>query len=238
MFGSAAIVVMPEDVIAAKVAAVRSFGAQAVLAGRTITDRQVIAESLAEQHGYEMIPPFDDPRVVAGQATVGVELLEQAANIDAVLVPIGGGGLIAGIGTAIKAKEASIRIVGVEPAGKPAAYQSLKRGYQVTLEAVDTCADGLRASHVGVLNFAIMQECVDEILLVEEQAIRDAMRLLILTCKLTVEPAGAVGLAALLGSRPELQGKRVVVILSGGNVDAELLADVLHDEPVPQSTYQ
>jgi threonine dehydratase len=222
-----AVIVMPENVVAAKVAGVERYGGEPLLVGRTIMERQSSAEELAQEQGLELIPPADDVRVMAGQATIGREILADAPDVDVVLVPIGAGGLISGVGSAIKAARPDIKVVGVEPAGKPAAFRSFAEGRRVLLEDVETEADGLRANLVGVINWEVMKEVVDDVILASEDAISKAMQLLALSAKQVVEAAGAVGLAALLDGQPALQGKKVALVVSGGNVDAAKLACIL-----------
>ena len=225
--GIPAVVVMPKDAVAAKVAGVEKYGALPLLVGDTITSRQLAAEEFAAANGHELVPPADDMRVMAGQATIGLEILEQLPDVEAILVPIGGGGLISGVGSAVKAARPDVKIIGVEPAGKATAFQSFAEGRRVTLDEVATQADGLRANLLGVLNWAIMQSVVDDVLLAGEAAISEAIRLLAVEGKQVVEAAGAVSLAALLEGQPQLQGMRVVMILSGGNIGSDALAEAV-----------
>jgi threonine dehydratase len=168
---------------------------------------------------------------MAGQATVGVEILEQLPDVDAILVPIGGGGLISGIGSAIKWRRPGVKIIGVEPAGKPAAYNSFKAGHRVALAQVDTQADGLRGNVVGPLAWEVMQSVVDDLVLVSEESIVESIRRLMLDAKQVVEPAGVIGLAAVLSEAVDVTGKKVAVVLSGGNIDPDVLAAALDCSP-------
>jgi threonine ammonia-lyase medium form len=227
LLGIPAIIVMPENAIATKIEGVRRYGAQTMFAGLTSTEREVAACELAAREGYVVIPPFDDARIIAGQGTIGLELLAQNHELDTVLVPVGGGGLISGIAIALKSMQPAVRVFGVEPAGGADAYESLRQGRPVTLPKIETIADGLRTSRIGDLNFAIMSQLLDGILLVEDEVLYDAIRLLALTVKLIVEPSGAIAVAALLSGKLDVRGCHVATVLSGGNIDPSLLAQVI-----------
>jgi threonine dehydratase len=230
-FGIPATVVMPEDVVAPKLEGVRRYGATAVLAGLSVDARKDEAEALAKRAGYTIVPPFDDVQVVAGQATIGWEILEQVPDVEVILVPVGGGGLISGIAVAVHQRRPDVAVIGVEPVGKPAAERSLRHGSRHVLNDVDTCADGLRTAYIGELNWEIIRAEVDEVVLVDEESIIRAMSALACGAKQIVEPAGAVGVAALLAerSRRRFWGKRVVTVLSGGNVAHDLFVKTLTD---------
>lgn len=219
-----AVVVMPEDAIPLKVRLTRRWGAEIVFAGHTSLDRQVRAMELVDQHGYTVIPPFDDQRIIAGQGTAGLEILAQNPNLDAVVVPIGGGGLISGIATVIKTLRPDIRVIGAEPAGGADAKASLETGRVVTLPSIDTVADGLRTSRVGELNFQTIRECVDEIVTVPDEETLRAVGMLASEAKLVAEPSGAVAPAAVLFGRTGLRGSAIAAVISGGNVDPGRLA--------------
>ena len=223
-------VVMPETAPAAKIDATRGYGGTVVFEPSTLTVFQR-ALALVDEHGYTFIPPFDHPAIVAGQGTVGLEILEDLPDAGTVVVPIGGGGLIAGVALAIKSQRPNARLVGVEPEGAAAMWRSRQEGKAVRLDKVDTIADGLSAPFAGEVPFAIVQQYVDDLVLVSDADIRAAMILLLERCKLLVEPGGAAGVAALLSGAAKTQpGAPVVAILSGGNVDATRLAKLL-DEP-------
>ncbi|MBE3589449.1 MAG: pyridoxal-phosphate dependent enzyme [Firmicutes bacterium] len=226
-FGYPAVVVMPEDAAPPKVAAARAFGAEVIHHGRTSAERFERAHALAHERGLEFVPPYDDVHIIAGQGTIGWEILEDCPEVDAVLVPLGGGGLLAGIATAVKARAAHVRVVGVEPEGSNAHQQSRAAGRIVTLERTETVADGLRKLAPGLLTFPIIQEQVDEIVTVSDDEILHAMACLAVWTKLVVEPSGAVGVAAALAGRGVRPGERVVCVLSGGNVDPAVLARAL-----------
>jgi threonine dehydratase len=220
-------VVMPETAPAAKIAATRGYGATIVFEPSTLTVFER-ANALVAEYGATFVPPFDDPWVVAGQGTVGLELLEDLPDMSTVVVPIGGGGLIAGVALAIKSQRPDVQIVGVEPEGAAAMWRSQEAGQPVRLETVATIADGLSAPFAGALPFALVQRYVDDVVLVDDAAIREAMILILERTKLLAEPGGAAGVAALLSGaiRPQ-SGAPVVAILSGGNVDAGRLAALL-----------
>lgn len=219
LLGVRAVVVMPEDAIAVKVEATKRWGAEVTFAGHTSLDRQERAMELVHEHGYTVIPPFDDPRIIAGQGTVGLEILEQNPDIEAVVVQVGGGGLISGIATAVKALRPEVRVIGVEPEGAADARDSIEQGQLVTWAQIDTVADGLRTSRVGELNFATIRQHVDEIVTVTEEEILQTVGTLALGAHLVAEPSGAVAPAAVLCGRTGLEGKRIAAVISGGNVE-------------------
>jgi threonine dehydratase len=229
-----ATVVMPAQAAPAKVAACRGYGADVVLHG-DIFEAFARMEELRARDGATLIHPFDDLAVMAGQGTVGAELCDDVPDLDLVLVPVGGGGLLAGVATAVRALQPRARIVGVEPVGAAALSRGLAAGEPVRLERVDTIADGLGAPMTGPHALEHARALVDDVVLVTDAAIAAALRTLLERCKLLVEPAGAAALAALLsgvitapaaGGRPQ----RVGVVLSGGNIDLQRLRELLrHD---------
>ncbi|MGH3320159.1 MAG: threonine ammonia-lyase, partial [Streptosporangiaceae bacterium] len=228
--GVQAVIVMPSGAPPTKLRATRSLGAEVVLVGDASDERARRARELVDRHGYVLVPPYDDPRVIAGQGTVGLEIGEDAAEVDTVLVPVGGGGLIAGVATAVKTLRPAVRVVGVEPALAADARESIRAGERVAWPAERTgrtVADGLRVRRVGELPFAHMRRYVDDIVVVDEDEIRAAMRCLALGARLVAEPSGAVTTAAYLFRREELPGSVHVAVLSGGNADPDLLSAVL-----------
>jgi len=225
--GVACTVVMPQTAPAAKLAATEGYGATIVLEPSTLTVFNR-AQELAAEHGYTFVPPFDDLAVVAGQGTIGLEILEDLPDAATVVVPIGGGGLIAGIALAIKSQRPGVRIVGVEPEGAPKMWRSRQEGHAVRLDRIQTIADGLSAPFAGELPFALVQRYVDDLVLVGDADIQRAMTLILERCKLLAEPAGAAALAALIcGAVAPPIREPVVAILSGGNIDAARLAQLL-----------
>lgn len=226
LVGSHCVVVMPDVASAAKIEATRGYGGRVELvSGETIRAFQR-AEQLAAA-GRVMVHPFGDPRVAAGQGTVGLEILEQSHDFDAVVVPIGGGGLIAGVATAIKAARPHVRIIGVEPEGAPTMRKSLDAGSLQQIEP-KTVADGLAAPTVAPLTLEAVKRLVDDVVLVTDAEILAALRDLLTYAKLVVEPAAAVGVAGLLSGKITLgRGARVVAILTGGNIDPDRLKTLL-----------
>jgi threonine dehydratase len=192
------------------------------------------AEELAKQHGYAIVPPYNDEHIIAGQGTVGLEILEDAPDVDLVLVPVGGGGLVSGVSSAIKLSGSKARVIGVEPELANDAQQSFHKGEIVQLPAdrvSSTLADGLRTQSVGPLNFEHIRKFVDDIVTVTEDEIRIAMRTLAANARIVAEPSGAVTFAAWLFHAKELpNSKKTVVVVSGGNLEPQLLAQVLTDE--------
>lgn len=225
--GIACTVVMPETAPAAKLAATQGYGGTVVLEPSTLTVF-ARAQALAAEHGYTLVPPFDDPAIVAGQGTIGLEILDDLPDVGTVVVPIGGGGLIAGIAVAIKSRRPGVQIVGVEPEGAAKMWRSRQAGQAARLDRIDTIADGLSAPFAGELPFAVVQQYVDDLVLVKDADIFAAMTLILERCKLLAEPAGAAALAGLLSGAVRVQAQApVAVILSGGNIDAVRLAQLL-----------
>ncbi len=218
--GTPCVVVIREDAPSTKVEAVRSFGAEVVLA--PVAQWQQRLEWEQQQRGLYLVHPFDDAGVIAGQGTVALEILDDAPEVATVVVPVGGGGLIAGVASAIKALKPDVRVIGVEPVGACVVTRSLKAGRPLDLERLDTIAEGLAAPYTRPLNLGIIQRCVDEVVTVSDEQLVDALRLLILKSKLVVEPAGAAGVAVALARPPE--DRPTVAILTGGNVDPQRLA--------------
>ncbi len=225
--GTRCVVVMPQYASPAKVAACTGYGAE-VIVGGSVHQAFTKVRELEEARGLTLIHPYDDPSIIAGQGTVGLEILEDLPDVDAVLVPIGGGGLISGIAAAVKLSRPGVRVVGVEPEGAPTLTRALERGEPVRLESVDTIADGLTGPVAGALTLAAVQRFVDEVVLVSDAEIADAMGLILERTKLLAEPAGAAATAALLARRVLLPaGTRVVSLLSGGNIDRPRLKALL-----------
>jgi threo-3-hydroxy-L-aspartate ammonia-lyase len=212
--GRQAVILMPLDAPPAKVEATRGYGAEIVTYDRYAEDREALGRELAEQRGLALVPPYDDAHVMAGQGTAVLELLEQAGALDAVVVPVGGGGLIAGTATAV---DGTARVVGVEPEAGDDTRRSLAAGERVAIDVPRTIADGLQVTAPGRLTFEVNRERVDEVVTVTDAEIVEAMAFLFDRMKLVTEPSGAVGVAALLEGRVGVGG-RVGVIVSGGNV--------------------
>ena len=226
-FGVRAVIVMPETAPAVKVAGVKKWGGEVVLAGRTSADRHQKAEALAAAEGLAVIPPFDHPDVVAGQATVGVEIAEQLPDVETVVVPVGGGGLISGVVRGLAVAGSRATVWGVEPAGAPKLHDSLAAGHPVTLARTASIADGLITLTVGEIPFAVLaehRERVGGVVLVEDDTIRAAVHFLHDRAGLAVEPSGAATTAAVLSGALKVRGPTVLVV-SGGNVDPAMLQD-------------
>jgi threo-3-hydroxy-L-aspartate ammonia-lyase len=219
--GAAATIVMPSDAPAAKLEATRAYGATIVTFDRARDDREAIAAVVADRDGATLIRPYDDPGVIAGQGTCALELADQAGAPDVLVVPVGGGGLIAGCATVAESAMPRTRVIGVEPDVADDTCRSVAAGARVEIAPPDTIADGLAVTTPGRLTFPVIQRLVDDIVTVRESQIVEAMVFLFDRLKIVVEPSGAVGVAALLaGCLPDVTGRTVGVILSGGNVDA------------------
>jgi threonine dehydratase len=227
MLGTTATIVMPEDSPPAKLEATRGYGAEIVTYDRWSDDREEIGRRLAGERGVELVRPYDDPLVMAGQGTVALELLHDVPELDVLVVPVGGGGLISGCATAAQGLLPGIRVVGVEPEAGDDTRRSLAAGERVRVDVPRTIADGLGAPEPGELTFEVTRALVDEIVTVTDDEILDAMAFLFDRLKLVTEPSGAVGIAALLKGRISLPGARVGVVISGGNVGVSRFAALL-----------
>lgn len=224
MLGAPAVICMPSDAPAVKVAATRGYGTEIIFYDRQRDDREAVARGIAAERGLALVPPYDDPRIMAGAGTAALELAEAVPDLDALLVPIGGGGLIAGSAVAMHGARPQAQVIGVEPADGNDTQQSLRAGARVTIAPPATLADGLRVVQPGALTFPVVQRYVASILTVTEDEIAEAMRFALLRLKLVIEPSGAVPLAAVLAGRVPAGLRRVGVIISGGNIDPPVLA--------------
>ena len=216
-------IVMPETAPLAKVTATQGYGAEVVLHGFTYDDAYQYCLELQQESGATFIHAFDDPDIIAGQGTLGLEMLSDLPDADALIVPIGGGGLIAGITIAARALRPNIKIIGVQAEGAAGCRASLDAGELRTLPSIVTIADGIAVKRPGTLTFPIIQNLVDDVVLVNDEAIIGAVLLLMERCKMLVEGAGAAGVAAMLSGAVELKGKKVLVPLTGGNIDINLV---------------
>jgi threonine dehydratase len=228
MTGSAAVILMPTDAPALKLAATRGYGAEVVFYDRRTEDREARARELVERTGRVLVPPYDDPAIMAGQGTAALELLEEVPSLDALLSPVGGGGLMAGCSTVAKALRPDIAVFGVEAETANDTALSFRKGERVSIPPPPTIADGIRNLSPGALTFPILRRNLAGVLLVSDGEITEALRVLLFRGKLLVEPTGAVAAAVVLaGKLPLPRGARVGVVLSGGNVDPEALAELI-----------
>jgi threonine dehydratase len=225
--GVPAAIVMPADAPASKIAATRGYGAEVFTYDRKTMNRGAIAADLARERGATLVPPYDDPAIVAGQGTVALELLEDVPDLDVLLVCTGGGGLLAGCALAATAMRPGIEIYGVEPAAGDDFARSIAAGTRVEIPVPDTIADGQQTTSPGELTFPIVQRLCAGILTVTDDELRAAMRFAFERLKLVMEPSGASALAALLYSKLDVSGRRVGVVVSGGNVDAARYAEII-----------
>ena len=236
--GVNAVIVMPDNAPRIKRDGTAALGAEIVTVGPASSERKAKAEELAQGHGFTIVPPYNDENIIAGAASVGMEIIEDLPEVQAVLVPVGGGGLISGTSTAIKLSRLDVKVIGVEPELANDAQRSFRSGHIVELSAQEvsrTVADGLRTRSVGEINFEHIRCYVDTIITVSEAEILEAMRRLVTTAKLTVEPSGAVTTAAFMFHAAELPAvERTLAVISGGSVEPELLARVLHDPAAPK----
>ncbi|MFI8100867.1 threo-3-hydroxy-L-aspartate ammonia-lyase [Streptomyces sp. NPDC086023] len=226
-----ATIVMPHDAPAAKVAATRGYGGRIVTYDRYTEDREEIGRALAAEQGLTLIPPYDHPDIIAGQGTAAKELLEETGPLDALFVPLGGGGLFSGTTLAARALAPACRLVGVEPEAGNDAQRSLAEGRIVHIDTPKTIADGAQTQHLGELPFAILSRERPEVVTATDDQLVDCMRLFATYLKLVVEPTGCLGLAALRTMADGLRGARVGVIVSGGNVDLDRYARLLSEHP-------
>ncbi|MEU5280945.1 threo-3-hydroxy-L-aspartate ammonia-lyase [Streptomyces asoensis] len=224
--GTTAVIVMPEDAPRSKRAATEGYGAEIVTYDRYTGDRVAVARELAADRGLALIPPYEHPHVMAGQGTAALELLEEAGELDALLVPVGGGGLIAGSATAVKGLSPGTRVLGVEPEAGDDTKRSLDAGRRVEIPVPRTIADGQALHTPGELTFSVNRRLVDDIALVHDDEIRAAMRFAFERLKIVVEPSGATPIAALLAGRAGRLPRRVGVIVSGGNIDTGRFAEL------------
>ena len=225
--GVAVTVVMPRWSPLVKVKNCRSFGANVILHGESYNDAKHHAKQLETEQRLTYIPGFDDPDIIAGAGTIGLELLEDVPDVDVVISPVGGGGLIAGVGRAMKALRPNIRLIGVEPVNAPTLHASLRAGAVTKVDTKPTLADGLAVAEVGKLCFEIARETIDDLLLVDEAAIARAVLRLLELEKTVIEGAGAVPLAAAMDPAFDLAGKKVVLLLCGGNIDMSMISKVI-----------
>ena len=235
LLGMPATIVMPRDAPAAKLAATRGYGGRVVLYDRYQEDREKITRDLAQNHGLTLIPPYDHPDVIAGQGTAAKELFEEVGELDALFVCLGGGGLLAGSALATRRLSSNCKLYGVEPEAGNDGQRSFRSGTIVHIETPNTIADGAQSQHLGCYTFPIIQRDVDDVLTVTDAKLIEGMRFFAERMKLVVEPTGCLGFAAALDMNAELRGKRIGVIVSGGNVDIARYCELLSDRVAPTS---
>ena len=229
--GVKATIVMPSTAPKVKLDATRALGAEVVLVGPASEERIKKAEELERERGFVAVPPYADEKIIAGQGTIGLEILEDMSDVDLILAPVGGGGLISGVATALKESNSKAKIIGVEPAFAADAQASLRSGkiQSITGEsALRTAADGLRSQSIGEINFAHIHKYVDDIVTVTEDEIRQAMRQLLFSARILAEPSGAVTTAAAMFHAKELPASnKTVAVVTGGNIEPQLFSDML-----------
>lgn len=229
LLGVPATICMPDDAPAVKVAATRGYGAEVLVYERATVDREAFGRAVAAEREATLIPPYDHPQVMAGQGTAALELLEAVADLDALLTPVGGGGLISGSAIAAQGLNPRIKIFGVETVGADDVRQSLAKGERVTIAPPATIADGIRTQAPGALTFPVIRRYVEDVLVVDDATVLETLRFMLLRMKLVVEPTGAVALAALVAGLLPERYRRVGVLVSGGNLDPALLAQLWGD---------
>jgi threonine dehydratase len=222
LLGIKATIVMPENSVAAKVEATKGYGAEVVTAGVTSATRDTVARELAAKSGAAVIPPFDDERIIAGAGTVGLEIVEEWPEVDTIVTPLGGGGLLSGTALAATSVKPGVNVYGVEPRAGNDGEQSFRTGRIVTIDPPKTIADGARTLAIGERNFAVIRERVKDVVSVEDDVLLETVKYAMSRTKLVIEPTGALGIAALLTGAIQ-PGRRVAVVVSGGNLDFSLL---------------
>lgn len=223
LLGMKATIVMPENSVAMKVAATEGYGARVVQGGVTAATRDTVARQIADETGASIIPPFDDERIIAGQGTVGLEIVEEWPDVSTVITPLGGGGLLSGVAVAARGIRGDVDVFGVEPAAGNDGEQSFHAGRIISIDPPQTIADGARTLAIGERNFAIIRRLVRDVVSVDDAALLDAVKFAMSRTKLVIEPTGALGLAALFEGKIKPRGP-VAVVISGGNLDFKLLA--------------
>jgi threonine dehydratase len=228
-YGVPATIVVPENVSMCKVNAIQAYNGKVEMCGTTSGERLPRAQAIADQENGVYIPPYDDPFIMAGQGTIGLEILDQVENVDAIIIPIGGGGLISGILTAIKETNPKIKVIGVEPELANDTYLSLQNKKITAIPATTTIADGLRTNQPGELTFPVLIKYLDDIVLVSEDEIRQAFSFVMERTKQLIEPSSATTIAAAIFNKLNIQGKNIVTVISGGNVDLDKVHQFIVD---------
>ncbi|MCD8035807.1 MAG: threonine ammonia-lyase, partial [Clostridiales bacterium] len=227
MNGIKSIICMPEGAPIAKIEATKAYGAEVVLVPGVYDDASAKAVELTKEHGYTFAHPFNDEYVIAGQGTIGLEILEQLADVDTIVVPIGGGGLISGIAYAVKSIKPKCKVIGVQATGAPSMYVSMRNGEPTELSSVSTIADGIAVKKPGDLTYEICSKYVDEVVTVTEDEIASAILMLMENQKTVAEGAGAVSVAAVMFGKVDTENKKTVCVVSGGNIDVTMLSRII-----------
>ncbi len=227
LFGIKAVIVMPHDSVKSKVDATKGYGAEVVSCGNTTNDRERTTDELMHKFGYTLIHPYNDEKLIAGQGTLVLEIFHEIKDLDYLFVPIGGGGLIAGCALAAKNLFPNVRVIGVETEGANDCYQSFRRKKIISLDAINTIADGMRTRSVGPINFEVIMKYVDDVITIRDEEIFPMMKFFFERMKIVVEPTGAVAPAAVARNSLNIQGKKIAAVISGGNVDPALFHLIL-----------
>jgi threonine dehydratase len=227
LFGIKATIVMPHDSVKSKIAATKGYGAELVLCGTTTNDRERATQELIDKYGYTLIHPYNDEKLIAGQGTMVLEIFQELKQIDYLLVPVGGGGLISGCAIAAKHLFPSVKVIGVETEGANDCYQSFRAKKIMSIEHVNTIADGMRTRSVGPINFEIIQRYVDDVITIKDEDIYPMMKFFFERMKIVVEPTGAVAPAAIMKNSLNIKGKHICAVISGGNVDPEFFKTII-----------
>jgi threonine ammonia-lyase medium form len=227
LFGMKAVIVMPHNSVKNKVEATKSYGAEIIFCPDSTDDRERVTNDLIQKHGYTLIHPYANEKLIAGQGTVVLEIFQEIKDLDYLFIPVGGGGLISGCAIAAKNLFPNVKVIGVETEGANDCYQSFREKRIVKLKSCNTIADGMRTLLVGEINFAIIQQYVDDVMTIKDDDIFPMMKFFLERMKIVVEPTGAVAPAAVMINVMKLQGKKICAIISGGNVDPELLKKIL-----------
>ncbi|MBV6303341.1 threo-3-hydroxy-L-aspartate ammonia-lyase [Candidimonas humi] len=227
LLGAPAVILMPHDSAKSKVEATRGYGAEVIFYNRFDTDRDALGAAVARERGLTMVPPYDDPHIVAGQGTAAQELMQDVPGLDLVVASLGGGGLLSGTAVAVHGMAPKAQVIGVEPTTGDDGLQSLRAGRVIRIPPPQGLPEGALATHLGALNFEIIKQHVADIATVSDEDIVEAMKFYVQRMKLVVEPTGAMPLAALFNGSIDVRGKRVGIIISGGNVDLERLAALI-----------
>lgn len=227
LFSIPAVIIMPLDAPAIKIAATRAYGAEVILYDRYSEDREVIGRRVAQERGLSLVPPYDHLHIMAGQGTSASELFEEVPELDYLFVPLGGGGLLSGCATVAKALNANCQVIGVEPEAGNDGQRSFENGNIIHIDTPQTIADGAQTQHLGQLTFPVIQKNVNQIQTVNDAALIESMKFFAGRMKIMIEPTACLGAAAAMNAMPQLHGKRVGIILSGGNVDLSRFAQLI-----------